>query len=419
MPNAKDNAVYNARILHMVASSTRFRRAACGFALMVMCVAMSLATDWRTPEEQLARKIAAATGPGAVALDVANKSSISRAEADEIRRGLTSELATLGVRLANADQAAATVQVTLSENLREYVWVAEIHQGNNESSVAMVTSPRAGLVAVEHPAIALTIRKALLWTDDNRILDVVQVNGNPEHMIVLEAESVELLKFQDGRWQREQSLAVSHAHPWPRDLRGRLVLRSDHLFDAYLPGVFCRSSTTAPLALNCYESDDPWPLGVGQSAFFAPARNFFTGALSPGIEKQTTVKAFYSAAMLPRDKYRLWIFSTVDGEVHLLDGVSDQTVGKLGWGSDIVTVRSGCGVGSQVLVTGNEDGASDVVRAFEIADREPVVVSQAAEFNGKITALWADADGTGAIAISQNSETEKYEAYRLSIACGQ
>lgn len=419
MPNAKDNAVYNARILHMVASSSLLRRAACCSALIVMCVGISMASDWRTPEEQLARKIAAATGPGAVALDVANKSSLSRADAEEIRRGITSELAALGVRLVNADQAAATVHITLSENLREYVWVAEIHQGNNENSVAMVTSPRADLVAVEHPAIALTIRKALLWMDENRILDVAQVNESPQHMILLEPESIALLKFQDGRWQQEQSLPVSHARPWPRDLRGRLVLRSDHLFDAYLPGVFCRTSTAAPLALNCYESDDPWPLGVGQSAFFAPARNFFTGALSPGIEKQTTVKAFYSVAMLPRDKYKLWIFSTVDGEVHLLDGASDQTVAKLGWGSDIASVRSGCGVGSQVLVTGNEDGASDVVRAFEIADREPVVVSQAAEFNGKITALWADADGTGAIAISQNSETEKYEAYRLSIACGQ
>ena len=105
-----------------------------------------------------------------------------------------------------------------------------------------------------------------------------------------------------------------------------------------LPGVFCRSTATAPLALNCYESDDPWPLGADQSglsAFFAPTRNFFTGALSPGIEKQTTVKAFYSAAMLPRDKYKLWIFATVDGQVHLLDGVTDQTAARLGWGSDI------------------------------------------------------------------------------------
>ena len=419
MPSTKDNAVYNARILHMVASSSRFWRAACGFALMVMCVAVSLASDWRTPEEQLARKIAVATGPGAAALDVANKSSISRPDSDEIRRGLTSELATLGVRLVNADQAAATVHVTLSENLQEYVWVAEIRQGNNEASVAMVAVPRAGFAAVEHPAIALTIRKALLWTDENRILDVAQVNGSPQHMIVLETESVELLKFQDGRWQQEQALTVSHAHPWPRDLRGRLALRSDHKFDAYLPGVFCRSSTTAPLALNCYESDDPWPLGSGQSAFFAPARNFFTGALSPGIEKQTTVKAFYSAAMLPRDKYNLWIFATIDGQVHLLDGVSDQTPAKLGWGSDIASVHSGCGLGWQVLVAGEGNGRGETVRAFEVVDREPTLASQPAEFSGSITALWSDADGTAAIAISQNSETGRYEAYRLSIACGQ
>jgi hypothetical protein len=253
-------------------------------------------------------------------------------------------------------------------------------------------------------------------------LDVALLNGNPQHMIVLESESVMLLKFQDARWQQEQSLAVSHARPWPRDLRGRLILRSDHLFDTYLPGVFCRSSTTAPLTLSCYESDDPWPLGTGESglsAFFAPTRNFFTGALSPGMGKQTTMKAFYSAAMLPRDKYMLWVFSTVDGEVHLLDGISDQTQPKLGWGSDIASVHSNCGMGWQVLVTIEQDGASDSIRAFEIVDRASTVVSQPAEFSGTITALWADADGTGAIAVSQNSETGRYEAYRISIACSQ
>jgi hypothetical protein len=422
MPSANDNAVYNSRILDMGASSSRFGRVACFLALMLMHVPMILAGDWRAPVEQLARKIAAATGPGAVALDVSNKSSLSRTDAEEIRRGLTSELGGLGVRLVNADQAAASIRVSLSENLQDYVWVAEIHQGNNEPSVVMVTAPRPGSGAVEHPAIALTIRKTLLWTDKNLILDVALVNGNPQHMIVLESQNVTLLKVQDGRWQQEQSLPVSHSRPWPRDSRGRLALRNDHLFDAYLPGVFCRSSTTAPLALNCYASDDPWPLGTDQSglsAFFAPTRNFFTGALAPGVEKQTTVQAFYSAAMLPRDKYKLWIFSTVDGQVHLLNGVSDQSAPNLRWGSDIASVRSSCGLGWQILVTGNEDRASDSIRAFEIADREPTAVSQPAEFNGRITALWSDADGNGALAVSQNSETGKYEAYRLSIACGQ
>jgi hypothetical protein len=286
----------------------------------------------------------------------------------------------------------------------------------------MLVMHKPGLSAVERPASAMLIPKTLLWTDENRILDVALVNSNPQHMILLESESVVLSKFQNGRWQQEQSLPVPHMHPWPRDLRGRLILRKDHLFDAYLPGIFCRSTTTAPLALNCYESDDPWPLGSDQSAlsaFFAPARNFFTGALSPGIERQTTVKAFYSAAMLPRGKYKLWIFVTVDGQVHLLDGVTDQTATKLGWGSDITSVQSGCGQGWQLLVSGNGSGTNETVEAFEIADRDPVAVSQPAEFSGGITALSADSDGAGAIAVSQNFETGNYEAYRLSITCGQ
>jgi hypothetical protein len=421
MPGASDNAIYNARILHMRTSSSRWPGVVYFFVLMLMSAPMIQASDWREPEEQLARKIAAATGPGAVALDVVNRSSLSRTDVEDIRKGLSTELAGLGIRFVSADQAAAAVKITLSENLQNYVWVAEIQQGNNEVSLAMVTAPRSELAAVPHPASALMIHKTLLWTDEKRILDVALVNGSPQHMIVLEPESIVLAKFQDGRWQQEQSLPLSHSRPWPRDLRGRLTLRKDHLFDAYLPGVFCRSTTTAPMALSCFESDDPWPVNTderGLSAFFTPTRNFFTGALSPGIEKQTTVKAFYSAAMLPRDKYKLWVFAAVDGQVHLMDGLTDQTAAKLGWGSDIAGVRSGCGLGWQVLATGSDD-TGETVRAFEIADREPVAVSQPAEFGGTITALWADWDTTGAIAVSQNSETGKYEAYRLSITCGQ
>ncbi len=422
MRSAGDNAVYNARNASMRDSPSRFLRDSCLLLLTLMCAHLIVATDWHAPEEQLARQVAAATGPGTVALELVNRSSLDRPDVEAIRRRLVSELTALGVRFVNADQAAATVQITLSENLQNYVWVAEIHVGNSEPSIVMVGTPRPALAATEHPAGALAIHKTLLWTDDNRILDIALVNGNPQHMIALEPEKIVLFKFQDSRWQEEQSLPILHTHVWPRDLRGRLALRKNHLFDAYLPGVFCRSTPSSPLAVNCYESDDPWPLEgdqSGLSAFFAPARNFFTGALSPGIEKQTTVKPFYSAAMLPRGKYKLWILTAVDGQVHLLDGVTDQTAAKLAWGSDLASVDSGCGLGWQVLVTGNGDSASDTVQAFEIADREPLAVSPPLEFAGGITALWADSDGTGAIAVSQNSEMGKYEAYHLSIACGQ
>jgi len=241
-------------------------------------------------------------------------------------------------------------------------------------------------------------------------------------MVVLNSSGVAVYTLHDSRWQQEQSLVVTHLHPWPRDLRGRLTLRKDHLFDAYLPGVFCRSTTSAPLAMNCYESDDPWPLGTDQpslNAFFTPARNFFTGALAPGVGKQTTAPAFYSAAALSREKYTLWLFAAVDGQIHLLDGITDQVAGKLGWGSDMASVRSGCGSGWQVLATrSGGDSPSDTVRAFELPDREPIAVSQPTDFSGSITALWTESAGSSAIAVSRNSETGRYEAFRLIITCG-
>ena len=37
-------------------------------------------------------------------------------------------------------------------------------------------------------------------------------------------------------WELEASVPIAHSRAFPRDLRGRLLLRRDHLFDVYLPG---------------------------------------------------------------------------------------------------------------------------------------------------------------------------------------
>jgi hypothetical protein len=422
MQSARHHAVYNSRNLNMLIAPSRCPRAAFSLLLLLLCVRATGATDFRAPEQQLAEKIAAVTGPGAVSLQVINRSSLSREESDGFRRGLLTDLSALGVRFVNADQSSATVQVSLSEDLRNYVWIAEIHQSTNESSVVMITTPRPEAPAATQELSALTIRKSLLWTQDSRILDVAEVPGNPQHLIVLDPDNVTLYKFQNSSWQPEQTLAITHLHPWPRDLRGRLQLRKDHLFDAYLPGVYCRSAATSTLTLNCYESDDPWPLGTDQfplNGFFSHTRNFFTGALAPGVGKQTTAPAFYSAAPLPRDKYALWLIIAIDGQLHMLDGITDQTAGQPGWGSDIASVHSGCGSGWQVLATGSSDSGADTARAFEIADREAVAVTQPAEFSGNITALWTESDGANVIAVARDLETGKYAAYRLTITCGQ
>lgn len=414
--------VYNLSIPYMPTSPSRWLRSA-GFLLFLGLLSVSSsAAEWTAPEEQLARKIVGAAGPGAVALEITNSSSLPRTDFDEIRRGLTTQLAYLGLRFVSPEQAAASVHISLSEDLQNYVWVAEIHQGNNESSVAMVSLPRPPSPAGAHDVATLMLRKTLLWTQESRILDAAVLDGNPAHLAVLSGDTLDLYQFRDGRWQPEQSFPIAHARAWPRDLRGRLILRQDHLFDAHLPGVFCKSSTTAPLGVNCRESDDPWPVGSDQfhlSAFFAAARNFFTGVLAPGVGKQTSAPAFYSAATLPREKYTLALLTGVDGQVHLLDGISDRAAGNLGWGSDIASLHTECGSGWQVLATQTGTGPGDAIRTYEIPDREPVLVSQPLEFGGSITALWTESSGNTAVAISRNSETGKYEAYRLTIACSQ
>ena len=402
--------------------SHAIQRAAHGLILVLLFVSTAWAGDWQTPAAQLAQKIAAITGPGAVLINIVNRSSLAAGDVDDIHRKLLTELGAFGVQAVSSDQAAVTVQVTLSQNLQSYLWVAEIRQGTGEPLVVMVTVPGPSGGLAQPSSTPFAIYKALLWSDQNRILDVAVVNSNPPTMIILEPEQIVLQRLQNDHWQQEQVLPLIHVRPWPRDLRGRLILRKDHLIDAYLPGVYCHSSASAPLNVTCEDSDDPWPLtgNAGDlNAFFSATRNFFTGALSPGVQKQTSVAPFYSAAPLSHDKYTLWAFAAIDGQVHLLDGVSDRSLSQVGWGSDIASVRSACGSGWQILATSNEYGRTDTVRAFEIPDREPVLVSPPAEFNGPITALWAATDSTSVMAISQNSETGKYEAYRLSMDCHQ
>ena len=317
-------AVYNSAIPNVILNTVRraLRPALrfCAFSLLLLAVAH--AADWNAPEQQLARKIVAATGPGAVAITIENRSSLTRRENEIIQNGLRSALEALGIRFVKAEQAAATVKISLSENAASYVWVAEVHEGAGDASVVMVSVPRPEGSAAAHDSVPLSLRKTLLWAQDEPILDVVvlEENSAPTHIAVLDGERVSLYRMQGGKWQLEQALGIVHARPWPRDLRGRLIPARDHLLDVYLPGVLCHSNASMPLALNCHESDDPWPLvsgtfngtmavfssaGLGNGAstvvaqmgaFFAPTRNFFTGVLTPGVGKFTTVPKFYSAA---------------------------------------------------------------------------------------------------------------------------
>ena len=384
---------------------------------------------------QLAHKIAAASGPGAFALEVTNRSSLDDKSVREVRSALEAELHVEGVHATKAEQAMGTIEVVLSESLREYVWTAEIVIGSDEKKVAMVSLPRSPTGTPFTATMPIVLKTTLLFAQEQPMLDVslVEMPGG-SRLIVLDDSMVAIYRHQGANpagpnparaWEFETSSPIGHSRTFPRDVRGRLLLRRDHLFDAYLPGTFCRSNSSAPL-LICNDTDDPWPLTPDDGsvrAFFAASRNFFTGALSPGIGKVSNVPSFYSAAALPRSSYTLWVLAAVDGSLHLVDGMTDQVIRGGKWGSDLAAVHSTCGTGTQLLVSevenlGHGDTERDGLRAFEIPDRDPVVASSALEFDGRIVALWPESSGNGATAIVKRKDTGWYEAYRVSISCG-
>ena len=80
------HAVYNSRIAGMLTLlSSPLVRSLLPVLVMLLNV-MAYAQNWAGAEEQLAGKIVSTTGPRTMAVEVSNRSSLSTASADEIRR---------------------------------------------------------------------------------------------------------------------------------------------------------------------------------------------------------------------------------------------------------------------------------------------------------------------------------------------
>ena len=409
---------YNSR--HPMTKSSRHWSAAIVAAVLALCAA-GWAADWNQPASQLAKDVAAITGPGAASISYRNQSSLPGDQTDAIRRALENQLRADGVRLGTAAAAAAEIRVTFAENASGYLWVAEVQQGS-EARVAMVSVERPAATAMPLRPATMSLRKTLLWSQPLQILDVAVVSAGSEAlMLALDPSGVTVYKKTGSSWAAQQTLAIPREAAWPRDLRGHIAIARDHMFDVYMPGIVCNSTSGSMLSLACRQGDDPWPLAPNQSAFYAPARNFFTGVLTPAVGKQGSVPPFYSAAAVERPRYRLWVFARTDGTVHAYDGMNDVPLRSLNnSGSDLVAINSGCGSGTQLLVTGAGDTtAADTIRVFEVADRDAVEAAAGIEFAGPITALWPAADSHSAVAVVRNQKTERYDAFEIAVNCAQ
>lgn len=424
----------------------RIMRMKCWAVVVVLtaCLTpMTRAANWEQPASDMARQIAALSGPGPVKLVIRNESSLAAAELPAIRRMLERDLRGYGV-VSGAGDSATLIRVTLSENLRGGLWVTEVVEGT-ETRVTLLPVSLGAAAAASGPA-SLAVRRTLMVTVPDPVLDAqVFTVGTQSWLVVLQPERIVTyarsgagLAFTGASgavgWVEEQRFPIVHARPLPRDVRGQLVAAQDHLFDAYLPGVQCSGTNTgAQIAVLCADSDDPWPVtgsprvpvggpsGVSQRAFYNAMRDFFTGVLAPGYGMD--LPPFYQASDIPRPTGTGLLLNTVDGRLMLIENNTLKPVaGGDDWGSDFAMVRSECGSGVQVLVSGSGGAvAGDSLRAYEIVGREAVPVSPTLAVEGAVTAIHAENEatgaGTGATVIVRRDAPLRYEVWNGSALC--
>jgi hypothetical protein len=399
-------------------------------------------SKWAQPAAAVADQVAEILGPGQARLTIRNLSTIPMEDIPQIRLLLEQGLKAHGVLVSGAESANA-IRVTLSENVRERLWVAEVIEGN-ERQVAMVhVEPE--LARQTQAGTGLTLRKQMVLTTRDPVLAAVETGSA---LVVVEPEEIVIYGHGTDGWTEQKRVAIGQRKPLVRDPRGTILpTRDGDGFEASVAGMVCdgryvRDLTASDWAVRCREGDDPWQLsnmraqqaetgtqainveGTPLRAFYNSTRNYFTGVLVPNLGVE--LSPFYSAATLPRPAgsgvQEALLVNGIDGKVQLTEGsVRKPVSGTRDWGSDFAALSTGCGTGTQIVVSGSGDALADSLRAYELPAQEAIPASAPLATDGTVTALWAAMDGKSVFVVVRKPGVQgaanQYEVDVVTSSC--
>jgi hypothetical protein len=289
-----------------------------------------------------------------------NLSAIGPGDANKIHAALER---TLRKRIRNP--AAVDVVLTISENVRGYVLVAQVRQDIEMVAFRIEPAPARPKLMVE---------RKMIWEQEAPILDVALAE---DQMLVLDING--LTRYE----HRARVESVPVVKGVSRDPRGRVEIAGQTLTIS-IPGAVCHGTWKA-LALTCENGGE--------------TRNTLeSGSWAP----------YFSYAQIGTDH----LLAQIDGRTHIYDA-DRKPAGTIDeWGSDFIPACSG----TRILATGAGDRESrDFVALYDLTNRTPVRVSDPLEFPGPVTALWE----YPARAVVRNLSTGRYEAYSLTMDCGR
>ena len=408
-----------------------WRLAALGFIGLAALKVGAAPGPWEQPAAALAEQIAEILGPAQAHITFRNLSAISADEVPAIRGLIERDLKSHGI-VASADpETANTIRITLSEDTRQLLWVAEVVEGS-ETRVAMVPAPLDS-PKPSQPAGGMTLRRQAIFDAHAPLLAALETTAG---LVTLEPEQIVIYARTPNSWQEQKRVDIEQRHPLARDPHGILFASADGQgFEAWLARTHCRGSYVAAQPagdwqVQCSESDDPWPLPhppvtqtgnamgvipIPITAFYNAARDYFTGVTN--LSSAMDLPPFYSAAQLPRPNGTGLLIGGIDGKVQLVDAGSLKPItGTRDWGSDFAALHSGCGSGAQIIASGSGEALSDSLRAYELPALEAVPASPPLAVNGTVTALWPAPDGNSVFAVIRSAVNE-YEVDRVTASC--
>jgi hypothetical protein len=300
------------------------------------------------------------TGNEAAHVTARNISSLPAGELSRAEAALARALQRRGA-------ATNTIEValTLSENLKGYLLIAEVRRSDTPA-VEM-----APFHSDPPPApVLLPISRRLLWTQSEPILDLAIA---ADTMLVLEPSSIASYERRENAWTKLESVSIEA--PPLRDPRARMEIAGPDLY-LFFPGMTCRG-TIRPLTLNCEPVNSDFMLN-GAPVRFTPGRNTIEG----GAEVVVTCGGNLTAS-----------------EAHRPRSAAPQP-------SKTLPEPPG---GACPLCAGSSEDDIAFYRGTTLAG-DPI------QMPGPVTAFWPLADG--ALAVVHNSATKQFHAYSISVDCG-
>jgi hypothetical protein len=404
----------------------------------LMASAAAAPSQWEQPAAALAEQIAGILGPGQAHLTIRNLSTIPTDEIPAIRRLLVQDLKARGVTTSEGE-SANSIRVTLSDNLRKRLWVAEVIQGS-EIRIAMIEiEPR--IVQVSAATERIQLRKQAVFAAPELITSepILFATEKDSALLLLHPEGISILNRGSDGWQRQSPLTFSAQHALSRDARGLFILSANDV-TALIPGLECTIESTlaenvspgtgSSWSQHCHASDDPWPILTADTpagpttikAFYNAARNYYTGVVTPSLG--VDLPPFYTATLLPRPSGAAFLFNGIDGKVQLVENSALKPVsGTRDWGSDFAALNSGCGAGTQIIASGSGEAAADSLRAYELPAQEAVPASAPLAMEGTVTALWSAPGGKSVFAVVRKTagpgSADTYEVDRVTASCNE